>query len=813
VWFVETLSHDIKSAWKHWLNRPGLTLVALIVLALGIGANTAIFSVVNGVLLHPLPYHHPDRLFRLFETVQRESMASNRMEVAPANFLDWQVQAASFSGLVAYASSDLPLSSEGDAVVVPSALVSHNFFEVLQVQPLIGRTFGADEDRPANEFVALLSYGLWQTRFGANREVLGKTILLDGSSYTIVGVMPPGFRFPDDAQLWTPLALNERQVAMREAHFLKVVGRLRPGVTLAQAQAEIDGIAARFALTYPETNKNWGVSLVSLLDQEVGKVRPALILLFATVGVVLLIACANIANFQLVKAASRQTEIAVRAALGATRWRLIRQLLTESLMLASIGGAFALLLAWWVLDALVALAPQKLPRSDQIALDPTVLAFTLLLSGITGVSFGLIPAVSATRLDLVTMLKQGSERQGGAASRSRMLGALVIAEVALAMIALLGAGLVINSFIRLQRVETGLDVGRVLTVRLAAPSAYYNDPNRWRENRLAFYNQLMPQLKELPGVEAAAAVDSIPLSGHGRVYRFRKEGDPDSNANPAATYEVATTDYFTTVGMRVLQGRFFSEEDREGTTPVVVVNSTMAHRFWPDEDAVGKRIFIRNQQYPREIVGVVNDVRHFGLDREVTPAMYVPYAQQVIDLMPIVIRTKGDPSQISSLVREQVRLADPRVAVMKIETLSQIESGSLAERRFSLVLLAIFGLLAVLLASIGIYGVVTYSVTQRSREIGIRFALGADRRDIFSLVVGRGMRLAITGVGIGLAASLFLTRMLSGWLSGQLFNVGASDPLTLSSIAALLLVITLVSCWLPARRAGKLDPIVALRHE
>jgi putative ABC transport system permease protein len=784
------------------------------VLALGIGANTAIFSVVDGVVLHPLPYPDPERLVRLFETVNSVSMASSHMEVAPANFLDWQAQATSFSGMAAYYSDKLPLSADGNAVVIPSAGVSHNLFAVLEVTPVLGRAFTTEEDSPFESApVVILSYELWQARFGGEVDVLGRRISLDGSNYTVVGVMPRSFSFPAGTQLWTPLALNERQLKMREARFLNVIGRVRADVSVSAARAEVEAITGRLASAYPVTNQNWGINVVQLLDEEVGKVRPALVLLFGTVGLVLLIACANIANLQVAKAVARRSEIAVRVALGASRWRIARQLLTESVMLSVFGGLFGCFLAWWVLDGLIALAPEQLPRADQIRLNLPVLGFAAIASIFTGIVCGCLPAIHASRVDLVTMLKEGTERVGGTAARNRLLGSLVVGEIALALIVLSGAGLLIRSFIHLNRVDSGLDVDNVLTVRLTAPSARYNDPNRWRENRLRFYDLLIPRLEALPGVESVAAVDSLPLSGASRVYRFRNEGQPDSSSNPAATYEVATTRFFRAVGMRAVFGRLFTDEDREGSLPVVVINETMARRFWPQGNAIGSRIFIRNDKTPREIVGIVNDVKHFGLDRETAPAMYVPYNQAVIDVMPMVIRTNGDPARIAGAVREQVAAVDPDVAISRIETMRDIESASMAERRFTMVLLAVFGGVALVLAAMGIYGVVGYSVAQRTREFGIRFALGAQSRDVLRLVVARGMKLAIAGVAIGLAGAFVLTKSISAWLGGLLFGVRPTDSVTLGSIGALLVLVTLIACWLPARLASKVDPIVAMRHD
>jgi predicted permease len=803
---METLLQDLRYGLRSLRTDPGFTAVVLLTLALGIGASTAIFSVVNGVLLRPLPYAEPERLVRLFEKIERQAMSSDRMEIAPANFLDWRAQCQSFSDISAYGFDDLALAGDQEAENIASAFVSANLFSMLGVNPIMGRVFNVEEDQPGHDSVALLSHGLWQRRFGADPKVIGQKILLDGNTYTVIGVMPPGFQFPKNTELWTPLALNANQVKMREAHFLKAVARLKSDVSIEKAREEMNGMAGRLAEQFPQTNQNWGVTVAPLFEEEVGMIRPALLLLLGAVSLVLLIACVNVANLLLARATVRQSEIAIRLALGASRWRIIRQLLSESLLLALFGGSAGLLLALWGVDALLALAPGDLPRLDEVSLDGRVLSFAFIVSFLTGITFGLIPALQASKPDLQTVLKEGSRKTTGGRSRRWALNSLVVAEVTLALIVLIGAGLLINSFLRLQQVNPGLNTERVLTVKLTPPSARYAGQDS-REQRLNFYNRLIPRLVSLPGVEAVGGIDSLPLGGSGRVWRLRKA--EEEQAGFAATFQVVISDYFNVMGIQLKQGRLFTDSDRYGALPVAVINETMARRFWPNENATGKRIVIRNEEFQREIIGVVNDVKHFGLDREAEPEMYVPFNQFAIDLIPLVIRTKNDPAQLISAVRTEVGGVDPMVAISKIRTMPQVLSESLAQRRFSVLLLGIFAAVALALATVGIYGVISYDVSQRTHEIGIRMALGAQRSDLLGLVVKKGMALALIGIAIGLVASLAVTRLMASLL----FGISATDPATFALVALLLSIVALLACYIPARRAAIVDLIVALRHE
>ncbi|MEP7271438.1 MAG: ABC transporter permease [Acidobacteriota bacterium] len=792
---MQTLWQDLRYAVRLRSKQPEFTLLAVMTLALGIGANTAIFSVVNGVLIKPLPYPQSQQLVRLFESVDRSGVASDRMEVAPANFLDWQSQAQSFSSMAAYGLTGTVLNANNEAKRLDGALVTADFFATLGVGPLLGRAFTTQDER-AEARLTVISFDLWQQYFAGTDSVIGSTIQLDGYTFTIIGVMPPGFSFPRQTQVYELYRLNPSQRLMREARFLKAIGRLKQDVNNFRAGVEMTALARRLSEQYPQTNRNWGVSVVPLLEDQVGKTRPALILLLTAVAVVLLIACANVASLLLAHAVTRQGEMAVRLALGAGRSRIVRQLLTESMLLAAVGGCVGLLVGAWGVKGLLALAPEGLPRVHEARMDLPVLGFTLLASLLTGLIFDLA-------------LKEGEGRAAAHRRSRHVFGALVIAEVALAFTALVGAGLLASSFWRLQRVDPGIEVERLLTVEFEPPSSRYNGSD-WKAQRLNFWNQLSARVSALPGVEAVGAVDSLPFSGRARAWRFRKAGDPpDAAAAPAASFQVATADYFRTVGMKLRSGRLFSGIDRDGTPAVAIINETMARRFWPQQDVVGQRIFIRNEEVPREIIGVVSDVRHFGLEREAEPEMYAPFEQFVIDVMPMVVRVKTAPALLVNVVREQVHAVDPGVAIARIRPLESLVSDSLAERRFTLMLVGVFGALALLLVAGGLYGVMSYSVKERTREIGIRTALGAKSSDVLQLVIGQGLRLTLIGLGAGLATTFMGTRLMST----MLFGITATDPLTLSGVTLLLIAIALLACYFPARRAIRIDPGAALRAE
>jgi putative ABC transport system permease protein len=806
---MNSLLQDLRYGARMLLKNPGFTLIAVVTLALGIGANTAIFSVVNAVLLRPLPFPESDRLLRLYEQEAYSTLPGERLEVAPANFLDWQRQSQTLAGMAAWGNEEQALADQDGAEPVVAAFVTANFFSVLGVNPLHGRSFTSAEDQPGREAVALLSYGLWQRRFGGDANLVGRQVDLDGSRYTVVGIMPTGFQYPREAEIWTPLALSANQTQMREAHFLQVIARRRPEASLSQVRAEMATIAQRLAEQYPATNKKWTINALPLLEDEVGQARPMLLLLLGAVGLVLLIACANVSGLLLARGAARQTEITIRAALGASRFRIVRQLLTENALLGALGGGLGLLLALWVTDALLALSPAELPRVQAVSVDLYVLTFTLLLTLLAGLLVGLIPALQAARFNLQGALKEGGRGASGSPLRQRSLGALVSAEIALALALLTGAGLLLNSFLRLQRVELGFQTLNALTVEVNLPSAQYS-VEELRARRLNFYQQVIERLKSLPGVVSVGAIESLPLSGDQRAWTFRKEGQNLApSERPVAGFQVATADYFRALGMQLRRGRAFTEADRDGAPQVMIVNESFARRFYPNEDPLGGRIIIRNRTEVREIIGVVNDIRHFGPGKDPVPEMYVPYNQFAIGAVPLVVRTNADPEALIGAVRKEIRTVDREVAISKIRTMTQMMSATLATRRFALLLLGIFAAAALLLAALGVYGVMAYAVTQRTHEFGIRMALGAQTRDVMKLVIKQGLRLAVTGVAVGLLAAWALTRWLTDWLYG----VSATDPLTFAVITLLFMAVVLVACWLPARRATKVDPMIALRCE
>src|SRR5215475_13178967 len=789
---MQTLLQDLRYGARMLLKNPGFTTIAVTTLALGIGANTAIFSIVNAVLLRPLPYPEPSALVRIYEKETDSALPSERLEVAPGNFLDWRRRSRTLVEIAAWGQEEQALASQGHADPVVAAFVSSNFFSVLGVNPLRGRVFTSDEDKPDHDKVALLSYGLWQRRFGGDPNLVGQRVNLDGSQYTVLGIMPAGFQYPRGAEIWTPLALNANQTQMREAHFLQVIARRRPGASLAQVRAEMETIAGSLAQQYPATNKNWTVNVVPLLEDEVGQARTTMLLLMGAIGLVLLIACANVSSLLIARGATRRTEITIRLALGASRWRIVRQSLTESALLAGLGGGLGLLLALWGTDALLALSPSEIPRMEAVRVDLYTLGFALAVTALASLIFGLLPALQAAQINLHESLKEGGRGASGSPTNKRIFGALVVSEVALALIVLAGAGLLLNSFLRLLRVDIGVQTSNLLTVEVNLPSKRYSGDD-WKAQRLNFYGQAIERIKALPGAMAVGAIDSLPLSGDQRGWTFRKEGQTLApSERPVAGFQIATTDYFRAMGMQIRRGRAFTESDRNGSPLVAIVNESFARQFYPNEDPLGQRIIIRDRPEANEIVGVVNDIRHFGPDKAPGPEMYVPYNQLV-----------------TGAVRKEIRAVDREVAVGKVRTMTQMMSATLAERRFALLLLGGFASMALSLAAIGVYGVMAYAVTQRTREIGIRIALGAQVADVLRLIIKQGLSLALIGVVTGLVGAFALTRLMKDLL----FGVSATDPLTFIVIALLLTFIMLLACWIPARRATKLDPIVALRTE
>jgi putative ABC transport system permease protein len=798
---MDTLWHDLRYGARMLMKKPGFTVIAVLTLSLGIGANTAIFSVVNAVLLRPLPYQEPNRLVMVWENDTQEG--NDRNPVAPANFVDWQKHNEVCAQLAYYNQpGGVTLSGDGEPERVIGMGVAPNLFSLLGIQPILGRGFLLEGGKPGAAFEVVLSFGLWQRRFGGDPGVIGKPLTFEGLTTTIVGVMPAHFRLPEEGELWWP-NLDGTIATLRGRYFLRVIGRLKPGLTMAEARANFTTIARQLEQQYPETNKGRSVNVLSLEEQFVGETRRALLVLFGAVGFVLLIACANVANLLLVRATARQKEIAVRAALGAGRLRLVRQLLTESLPLALAGGSFGLLLALWGVDLLMALGPTKLPRVENVGIDARVLGFTLFMTFLTGVIFGLVPAWQTSKTNVQEALKEGGRGSADSVGRHRMRSLLVVAEIALTLVLLVGAGLMIKSFLRLHAVELGFDPGNVLTMQFSLPGVKYGESEQIR----AFYRELTERIAQLPGVRSVGAISRLPLAGDRSTTSLTIEGQPvRSGEQPEVHFRVITPNYFRTMGIPLRAGRELTDSDTE-TSSAIMINESMARKFWPGVDAVGKRVKTRADWIT--VVGVVADARNFGLDAEARPEVYVSYLQNAQERMRLVIRTATDPLTTVPAVREVVRALDKDLAFSQVLTMTQLLDRSVSQRRLNMLLLGLFAAMALLLAAIGIYGVMSYSVSQRTHEIGVRMALGAERRHIFKLVVGQAATLALVGVGIGLAAALALTRLMSSLL----FGVSATDPLTFAGVAVLLTVVALLASYLPARRAMRVDPMMALRYE
>ncbi|HEV2864460.1 MAG TPA: ABC transporter permease [Pyrinomonadaceae bacterium] len=810
---MTTLLQDIRYAARVLAKSPGFTAVAVLALALGVGANTAIFSVVKGVLLSPLPYPEPERLVWVWE-----SNATNGILKEPAslpNYNDWRTQAQGFDGLAAFSKAALSLTAEGqEPERIPSGVVSANFLDVLGVAPAQGRGFAPEENTPGQNRVVVLSHGLWQRRFGGDPKIVGRPITLNGNPYTVVGILPPSFRepVPGPRSTWEmviPLGFNFEQ-AGRRSDYLSVVGRLKRGVTPEQGRAELSAIAGRLAEQYPATNAGWGVMVLSLHERIVGDVERPLWLLMGVVGFLLLIACANVANLMLARSASRRQEIAIRTALGAGRWRIARQLLTESVLIALAGGAVGSLLAMWGTDALVALSPGNIPRLSEVGLDWKVLGFALALSLATGLLFGLAPALLASSPNLSGSLKEGGGRGSTEGSRGKRLrSALVVAEIALALVLLAGAGLMARSFAVLQHVDPGFKGDRVLTADLSLPAAKYKE----NPQVVNFFGQLAGRVAALPGVEKAAAVSALPLAGGVDMIAFSIEGRPEPPAEQVwdAEYRVVTPGYFETLSIPLIRGETITERHTADQPAVTVINETMARKFWPNEDPIGKRINLGNPETSpwRTVIGVVRDTKHEGLDKEAYAQMYAPFAQFPRRSMTVVARTAGDPLGLVAGVRREVAAIDKDQPLSNALTMERVLADSVARQRFQMTLTLIFAGVGLLLAAVGIYGVVSYTVAQRTHEFGVRIALGAQGRDVLGLVVRHGIVLAAAGVGVGLLGSLLLARLLSSLLYG----VSTSDPLTFAGVSLLLTGVALLACYVPARRATRVDPLTALRHE
>jgi len=816
---MQTLLQDLRYGARMLLKEPGFTLIAVVTLALGISANTAVFSVVNAVLLRPLPYPDSDRLVTVWGNLHREGLT--KMTASVPELTDYQQRSRVFEQLAAYGWQSFNLTDNGNPERVVGARVTASLFPTLGVAPVLGRPFLPEEDQPGRDQVVMISHRLWRSRFAADPNIVGRTITLNGRSLSVVGVMPAGFEFPfKDISVWKPAAFTAEEQSEKErgSHFLNVAARLKPGVTLKQAQAEMDAVGREVGSLYPGDYPNgYGVQIVPLHEETVGESRAALLLLLATVGFVLLIACANVANLLLVRATARQKEIAIRLALGASRRRVMSQLLAESMLLAFVGGLAGLLLALWGVDLLVALGPVDLPRLKEVAVDGRALCFTFALSLLTGGICGLAPALQASKPDLTESLKEGGKGAGADPRHRRLRSLLVVSEVTLALVLLVGAGLMVKSFIVLQNVDPGFTTENLLSLRVLLPPERYTEPQQKR----GFFTELVQRVAALPGVETVSAVTYLPLSGSRNDRSFSIEGRPGMSGRPGesqppADYVGISENYFEVMQTPIVEGRRFNEADSREPA-AAIINDTMARRFWPDQDAIGERIRLGNLESPfpwMTIVGVVKDMRHSGLDAEVNPTIFVPYLQPrlpafAVGSMFLVVRSKVDPASLVAPVRAEVLAMDKDQPITNVNTMRQRLAESTAERRFQMLLFSLFGGAALILAAIGIYGVMSYTVTRRTREIGIRLAVGARPRDVLFLVMRQGMMLTLAGTVIGMLAAFGLTRLLTSLL----FRVSATDPLTFAGVAALLVAVALLACWIPARRATKVDPMIALRYE
>lgn len=825
---LATFGQDIRYGVRNLMKSPGFTAVAVFTLALGIGANTAIFSVVNTVLLRPLPFKDADQLVLVWQT------NPGIMDIAPTsfpNYTDWKNRNRVFQDIAAWASYNemkFSLTSAEQPEQLQYALVSHNLFSLLGVDPIAGRPFLPEDDKPAGQPVVMLSNHFWQRHFNSASTVIGQSIILDGTSYTVIGVLPASFKFvsyPKDADVWIPLARDPAQYKkyVRSILYLGAIARLAPGATPESAAAEMGTISRELAQEFPGDNAGWNTKVIPLQKQVVGEIQPALRMLLGAVFFVLLIACANVANLLLARATGRQKEMAIRAALGASRLRLMRQLLTESMLLSLIGGVVGLLLALGGIRLLTFIpyhnASLFVPYNvspDQIGIDLQMLGYTLLLTFATGIIFGVAPALQASKHDQYETLKEGGTKSGAGTRHRRLRSLLVVAEVAMSLVLLICAGLLIKAFVQLQKVDPGFRTDNILTFELNLPTFKY--PNK--QSAATFYTQVLDRLETLPGVQSAGAVTALPLSTADERTDFYIKGQPPPPVGqaPLLHQRIISANYFQTMGVKIIKGREFIKQDLPTTFPVVVINETMARRFWPNEDPIGKELALSTEVYKtgkfdlasgwRQVVGVVADIRHFGLASQAGPEAYIPFTQSPVREMTAVLRTSSDPKDLVGAVRQEVLALDKDQPIGNVRAMSQLLSDSLARPRFSFLLLTIFAAVALALAAVGVYGVTSYSVAQRTHEFGIRIALGARTSDIIKSVLKEGLIIGVIGIAIGLAGAVFCTR----YLSSLLFGVSATDPLTYVGISLLLVIITQLACYFPARRVVRVDPVIALRQ-
>jgi putative ABC transport system permease protein len=799
---MDTLLQDLRYALRILKKNPGFSGVAIITLALGIGANTAIFSVVNAVLLRSLPYAEPDRLVMVWE--KRPNEGRFKGNVAPADFFDWRERNQTFEGIAALTESTVELSGKGDPERVSAGEVSSSFFEVLGVRPAFGRTFSIEHEQAGRHRVAIISDGLWQRRFGSDRELVGKTILLNDEQFEVIGILQPGFRFPgEEIQLWRPMVSNSQEMRSRVRHFLTVYARLKEGTTLEQSTVEMDRIGSELAQEFPNSNSTHGAHVVSLKESLVGEVSGAMLILLGAVSLLLLIACANVANLLLARSAAREKEIALRSALGARRIRIVRQLLTESMLLSIVGGTLGVLLALWGVELLAHQVPSEVPRLHDLTPDVPVLLYTLGVSVFTGLLFGSAPAFQLSRARFGEALKEGAR---GSRAGQRIRNYLVISEVSLALVLLIGAGLLMRSFVALQKVEPGFRYENVMTAQLSLPRTRYRDNQQIK----TFVNQLLQRVRELPAIDSAAVTWLLPMSSGDARTGIEVEGREAPEGEPTrAHFRSVSAGYFETMGIDLLEGRVLNDRDVEGSPLVTLVNRRAAELYWPGSSPIGRRLRIAGSEQWREIVGVVGDVKYWGLEKAVNPEMYFPNNQYPVSSMTLVVRSSSDQGTLMGAVRAQARELDEQLPLSNVRSMEEVLSASTTSFRFYMLLFGAFAIVATGLAAAGIYSVLSYSVTQRTREMGIRMALGAKQVDLIKMVVGQGMVTALTGILLGAGGSLLVTHLISKLL----FGVTHRDLVTFLAVPVLLMSVAVLACYLPARRAAKVEPMEALRYE
>jgi len=821
---VSSLLQDLRYGLRIFAKSPGFTAVAVITLALGIGASTAVFSLVNAILLKPLPYPHAERIVMPWRLAPPQlNLGYDEIPWGLPDFRRMLTDVKAFEHLGAFKSDSYILTGSGDPVKLDGLRASAEFFPALGVQPVLGRAFTADEDAPGHEHEVLLSYGLWRDRFGGDAAILGRALALNGEAYTVIGVMPPvfsfprkeempgSFEFPREAAIWVPFALPAAKLHRDDPDEIAAIGRLRPSATIEEAQAEMSVFTRRMEEEFP-LGKGWFNSRVTPLARQVaGDTRRPLLLILAAIGVVLLIACANVANLLLSRSLARRKEFTLRAALGAGHGRLVRQLLTESILLAFVAGIGGLALAQAGIYFVKTLGPSNIPRLREVSLDFRVFAFALAGTLVCGILFGLAPAFAAAGENLVESLKEGGQRSGGSLAGTRMRSGLLVAEVSLAFVLVVAAGLLVQTFIHLLSVDPGFNPTRVLTFELSLPASKYSDTDQI----IALYQSVLARLREVPGVESAGLVRTVPMGGAADGTGIRIPGKFLGNytSGPFAEYTIVSPGYFSSVGTPILRGRDFSDSDTRDGMQVTIISLAMAKKFWPGEDPIGKEVGPGSKRFPvATIIGIAANVKHLSLREDAGPEMYVLYNQKIwpsLLTMQFAVRTKADPASVISGARDAIRSVDPDLPIAKVAPLTLLVENSMTQPRFSMLLLGAFGVLAVILASVGIYGVISYSVGQRTREIGIRMALGAQRRNVLGLVLGQGARLAGLGIIIGLVAAFALTRLMASLL----FGIAPRDPLTFFTVPLLLMAVALAACYIPARRAMRVDPMVALRDE